>query len=198
MSFGRKSHPQPRFSSDKTHVSTEPATDRFYAVATIGATFAIALLFVGSGSTTTGPELCRVEANAEFKQIPIDWDAPPSVREMARVINYTARKGHETRIAECANDTRPAVVTCGFVKCGGLFSLETESTADRLARAKAVRDAESERSRKEYSARKREEDLKREEEKRLYAERMQARARETLELERRLIEEAKRKKRQSY
>jgi hypothetical protein len=96
------------------------------------------------GSTTSGPSQCRAEISGKtVYQAPVDWDAPQKVREVVEIMNYTVRKAHRVELEACDRDAREDRITCGALKCGGLFSLASESSDERQARQAQIWRAEA-------------------------------------------------------
>lgn len=155
-------------------------------VAVLGVLLAVSVTsFYGLGGTTTGAEICRREVGAAgYSTISYDFETPNTLREAYKVQNYLAKKEYEAKLSRCEGDSRGDLVTCGFIKCGGLFSKEVESTVTRLEREKADADARSQQFRREYLEQKRLEERKAEERQRELAEYWLARAKVKLEQER--------------
>lgn len=198
MAFGKK---------EKARVADNPATStrkaqpfgRLYTselgiAALLAAMFAVYLW--GVGETITGPEQCFAElAKVEVPQKKIDWDAPATVRELIEIENYGKRKQHRNALAACPNDSRETIITCGFIKCGGLFTLDMKSSeqvkAERRARIEAINRHQSEiRSKQNREERIRKEEARAHRAKEAY-EADQRRARNAIEAERVLLERQK-------
>lgn len=93
-----------------------------------------------SGKTTSAAELCRQrELRIGYHAQSIDWQMPSAEREYREVQNYHARKAHQERLAKCAYARGEPLVTCGPLKCGGLFSFASESSAERQKREQNAR-----------------------------------------------------------
>lgn len=115
-------------------------------------------VFVASGGTIAAAEHCRRSViKAGYYQEPVEWDAPATIRERIRIHNYERKKAYERLLASCDAVRGPPVIICGPLKCGGIFSSESESTAQRIAREEANRAA----VRAETTARRRIEDQSR-------------------------------------
>lgn len=110
---------------------------------------ALGLLVLGwavsaaSGATFEAPEQCRrsVVAAGYYRE-PIDWDAPAAVREEIDIANYVRKKAYQRLLESCEHAIGPPTITCGPLKCGGVFSTVTESTVQQMAREQDARNAQ--------------------------------------------------------
>lgn len=103
----------------------------------------IGVLWAASGRTLTAADYCRERTiNTGYARDEVPWDAPAAVREAIQTANYSRRMAYEAELSLCLQVTGTPYVTCGPLKCGGLFSTETEGTQQRQVREQAARDLE--------------------------------------------------------
>lgn len=96
-----------------------------------------------SGATLEAPEQCRRSViSAGYYREPIDWDAPATVREVIGIANYERKKAYERLLRSCEYAIGPPTITCGPLKCGGVFSTVTESTVQQMACEQEARNAQ--------------------------------------------------------
>lgn len=110
-------------------------------------------LFLGiasqlSGETISAADACYRKVHADgYLQTSTDWSAPIEIIERDWTFNYADRKHYESRLLVCKYLQSEPIVTCGPLKCGGLFSLASESTEARLNRTAQLTEAELKRLR---------------------------------------------------
>lgn len=162
-SFSKKTPAPLRQTPPVTVSGSEEPGDPFELVKTwsmraawIGGIFLLALLvWASSGQTLTAAENCRAHVQRlGYRQNDIDWTAPVKYREQRQLENYMVRKSYESRLQNCDAAQGEPIVTCGLLKCGGVFSLATESTANRKIRediARRVEEARTSHARREQS-----------------------------------------------
>ena len=101
------------------------------------------LAFLMSGDTISASEAClRREEARGYHQPPTEWDAPMTVIERGWIDNYAERKVFESRLLVCKYLEGEPIVTCGPLKCGGLFSFATEGSEARTRRQQQAEEAE--------------------------------------------------------
>lgn len=103
----------------------------------------VCAMSAASGATISAPDQCRRSVvSTGYYQETVEWDAPATIREVVNVANYERKKAYERLLKSCESVTGPPTITCGPLKCGGIFSTETESTEQREARDMEIRAAE--------------------------------------------------------